>query len=227
MKLQCPNPKCKYNFFDFDEHFLCCPRCAEIIQGNFQALNDRQRPLAYVKIKAFQDYVRTSKLMQTILFSSVFVLMGLELLLVFFIILSPNTISFPSFDADPSSLWLSSLYRRAFFIALIYFTHSHYEQTKFLQLALGPKIWRFHTHRGKVGIVINLIIVVLLMLFIEIPRFYVQYKSRLGAAYGSVLIPNIQTVFYVLYLIWVVAEVLVYHWDDAKRRNMCEAMSAL
>lgn len=227
MKLQCPNPKCKYNFFDFDEHFLCCPRCGEIIQGNFQALDDRHRPLAYVKIKAFQDYVRSSKLMQTILFSSLFVLMGLELILVFFTILSPTTISFPSFYSDPGSLWLSSLLRRGFFIALIYFANSHYEQTKFLQLALGPKIWRFHTRRGKVGIVINLIIVVLLMLFIEVPRFYTWYKQSMGAAYGSVIIAKIQTVFYVLYLIWVVAEVLVYHWDDAKRRNMCEAMSAL
>ena len=227
MNLQCTNEKCKYDFFDFDVSLPCCPCCGAIIQGNFQALDDRQRPLVYLKIKAFQDYVNKSKLMQKLLFYSVFVLLSIELILAFFTILSPNTIAFPGFATDPNGLWISSFLRRGFFIALIYLTHSHYESNSFFRLAMGPNLWKYHTRRGKVIVRISLTIIVLAMILIEIPAFYRWSIRGFGRAYGSLLIPIIQTVFYVLYLIWVVAEVLVYHWDDMKRRTMCEAMRAL
>ena len=59
--MKCENEKCRYEFFEREEHYICCPRCGEVVSENFPEEDSFFRGKAYIELCSYKKYLKKER----------------------------------------------------------------------------------------------------------------------------------------------------------------------
>ena len=216
--MKCENEKCRYEFFEREEHYICCPRCGEVVSENFPEEDSFFRGKAYIELCSYKKYLKKERY-----FAYIFAIIYLGLNLISFHILFRYVVHSLIEVPYPSLVFFRGPFVPALFVAYL----SVYDISKYqiYKKIFGEIVWVCRLGWFKV---IKWVVMLMFVVFIStkiMPNFYDRFPKVFAYCENSSLVKKKLVTSFSVTLWYVYVVMVISDINDIYKRKRCENMS--
>lgn len=217
--MKCENEKCRYEFFEREEHYICCPQCGEVVSENFPEEDSFLRGKAYIDLCSYKKYLKKEKCF-VIIFGILYI--GLECISfdILFSHVHPSLGYIPDHAIQnvEGTKFLSTLLPVFLFISDININQMY-------KKIFGELVWICRSGWFKIIKGTVLLVFAIFMSTKVIPDFYDHCPEVFAYCNNSSLVKMRLTILYQISLWYVCVVMVISDINDIYKRKRCENMS--